>query len=84
MRLAVGLALNVCLWPVIRELGMWSSYDREIRLALLSGSLAAAAVVSVIPLFWRGKAWQAPIAFVLLWLPAIAVYGILSIVVHQI
>lgn len=34
----------------------------ETRFALLGGNLAAAAMVSLIPVFWRGKTWQAPIA----------------------
>ena len=83
VRLGVGFALNLCLWPLVQGLAKWSSYDRETRLALISGSLAAAAMVSLIPVFWRGKAWQAPIAFVLLWLPALALYGVVVTVIHQ-
>ncbi len=60
------------LWPLFQGLARWSSYEREAGLALISGSLAAAALVSLAPVFWRGKAWQAPIAFVLLWLPGFA------------
>jgi len=70
VRLGVGVALNLCLWPLVDGLAKWGSYERETRLALISGSLAAATFVSVVPVFWRGKAWHAPIAFVLLWLPA--------------
>ena len=83
IRLGIGLALNLCLWPLGRELAKWGSYERETQLALISGSLAAVALVSVAPLFWRGRAWQTPIAFVLLWLPAFALYGIVSSVIPQ-
>jgi hypothetical protein len=83
VRLGVGLALNLCLWPLVSGLAKWSSYDRETRLAFVSGSLAAAAVVSVIPLFWRGKPWQAPLAFVLLWLPGLTLYAVICTVLHQ-
>jgi hypothetical protein len=74
MRLGFGMGLNLCLWPQVRGLAAWSSYDREARIALIGGSLAVAAVVAVVPLFWRGKPWQAPLAFILLWLPAASLY----------
>ncbi len=83
VRLGVGLALDVCLWPLIKAGAVWGSYERETRIALISGSVAAAAVVVVVPLFWQGKPWQAPIAFVLLWLPILAFYGVILTLVHQ-
>jgi hypothetical protein len=78
VRLAVGVILNGCLWPLMQGMGKWSSYDRELRLALLGMALAATALVAVVPLFWRGRAWQVPIAFVLLWLPALVLWGAVS------
>jgi len=83
VRLALGTILNACLWPLWRGLSMWSSHDREYHLALISGAIAAAALVTVVPLFWRGQPWQAPIAFVLLWLPALALYQVASIAIRH-
>jgi site-specific recombinase len=80
MRLGVGVALNVVLWPLVQAAGVWSSYEREYRLALVSGGLAAAAIVSVVPLFWRGQPWHAAIAFVLLWLPVLALFGVAVVI----
>ena len=68
-RLVTGVVLNGCLWPLAGAISMWSSYDRKARVTLLAAGVAATALVTVVPLFWRGKPWQAPIAFVLLWLP---------------
>ena len=82
VRLGLGLALNICLWPLVHGLARWSSYDREARIALISGSLAVAALVAVVPLFWRGKPWQAPFAFLLLWLPAAALYAVVCTAIH--
>ena len=83
VRLGLGALLNTGLWPAWRGLSTWSSYDREYRLALIGGGLAAAALVSVIPIFWRGQAWQAPLAFVLLWLPALVLFGIMSLIMSR-
>jgi len=78
LRLVAGVVLNGWLWPLAVGLSRWSSYDREARITLLAGGVAAAALVTVIPLFWRGKPWQAPIAFVLLWLPVLVLLGVFS------
>jgi hypothetical protein len=83
VRLGIGLALSVCMWPLIKAGAGWSSYERETRIALISGSMAAAAIVTLVPLFWRGKPWQAPVAFVLLWMPILAVRGVILTLVHQ-
>jgi hypothetical protein len=74
----IGVVLNGCLWALATAFSMWSSYDREARVALLAAGFAAAALVTVVPLFWRGKPWQAPIAFVLLWLPFFVLWGAFS------
>jgi hypothetical protein len=81
LRLGTGVVLNAVLWPLTQVLSKWSSYDREAHLAILTAAVAAAALVSVIPLFWRGQPWQSPIAFVLIWLPAFALYGVVSLVI---
>jgi hypothetical protein len=77
-RLVVGLALNVGLWFVFPELAKWSTVQKEIRDHLIGGSLAAAVWVFVVPVFWRGIPWQAPIAFVLIFfLPGFAFVSVL-------
>ena len=73
-RLGLGTTLNLVLWPLVQSLGRWSSYERESRLMLLASSLGVVALVAIIPLFWRGQPWQAPIAFLLMLLPLIALY----------
>jgi hypothetical protein len=82
-RLGVGVILNACLWPVFTGLSRWSSYDREYRLALIGGALAAAALISVVPIFWRGHAWQTPFAFLLLWLPGVVLFGVVQFIISR-
>jgi hypothetical protein len=72
LRLGAGIALNACLWPFLSGLMVWSSVEREIRHTFISAAIGAVAAVIVIPIFWRGQAWQAPIAFLLLWCPILA------------
>jgi hypothetical protein len=78
VRLGVGAILDACLWPVFSGLLRWSSYDREYRLLFVGGALAAAALVSVIPTFWRGQSSHAPFAFILLWLPGAVLFQIVQ------
>ncbi len=78
LRFSIGFVLNAVLWPLMASAARWSNYDREAHLALISIAVAAAALVTVIPLFWRGKPWQAPLAFLLLWLPVMVLYNVLG------
>lgn len=81
-RLIAGFALNIPLYFVAVELTKWSGTEREFRLNLIGGCLAAAAIVFVIPVFWRGVPWQAPIAFVLIsFLPGFIAFSLVSTVV---
>jgi hypothetical protein len=82
-RLTIGTALNAGIWPVWRGVSLWSSYDREYRLALIAGGLAAATLVSVIPIFWRGLAWQAVVGVVLLWLPVFVLFSLFSLILTR-
>jgi len=82
-RLGVGVILNAGLLPVFTGLSRWSNYDREYRLLLIGGALAATAMVSVVPTFWRGQTWQAPIAFVLLWLPGLVLFEVVQSVIGR-
>lgn len=81
LRLGTGVVLNAVLWPLTQALSRWSGYDREAHLALVAASVAAAALIAVLPLFWRGQPWQAPIAFVLVWLPVFALYAVVSLLI---
>jgi hypothetical protein len=67
----------------MQAMAKWSSSDRELRLALLGTAVAATSLVAVVPLFWRGRPWQAPIAFMLLWLPALVLWGAVSSVINN-
>lgn len=82
VRLILGLLLNLALWFVFRELALFSTVDREFRIAFLGGCIASATLVIVIPIFWKGKAWHAPIAFLMLWLPAIVFWQVFGIVLQ--
>ena len=76
LRISIGFVLNAVLWPLTAAAARWGNYDREAHLALINIAVAAAALVTVIPLFWRGKPWQVPLAFILLWLPVLVLYNV--------
>lgn len=82
-RLGTGFVLNLPLWPMIQAVAKWSGYDRETELIFAIASLGVAAMVVTIPVFWRGLPWQAPIAFVLLWLPGWAIYLTVGFVIDH-
>lgn len=77
IRLILGIALNVGLWFVFERMNRWSSVEREFRLAFLGGSLAAVTAGVLLPVFWRGAPWQAPVALAFLWLPGSVLYLVL-------
>jgi hypothetical protein len=82
-RLFVGVALNVPLYFLVRQLALWSSIEREFRLNFIAGSLAVATVVFVTPVFWRGAPWQAPLAFVLIFfLPGFAMFSVVATILQ--
>jgi hypothetical protein len=64
----------------MKGLSTRGSYDVDARLALANAAVAVTALVIVVPLFWRGQPWQAPIAFLLLWLPAFVLFVVVSLV----
>ena len=66
LRLIVGLGLTIPLCFILSRLLLWSSIEREFRLNLLGSLLTAPLFVTVMPVFWKGVPWQAPIAFLLL------------------
>jgi len=83
-RLLVGFALNIPLYFLLHQLALWSSTEREVSLCVIGGTLAVATVVFVIPVFWRGAAWQAPLAFVLIFfLPGRVLFSITSVVLKH-
>ena len=79
-RLFVGLALNIGLWLIYREIGgKGGAVETDVSLSLIGGSLAGATVVFVTPVFWRGESWQVPIAFVLVFfLPGLVIFAVVS------
>ncbi len=46
----------------------------EDRVAMVGACVGAVALVCVVPVFWRGVAWQAPVAFVLMPLPGLSLF----------
>lgn len=83
-RLAVGFVLNIGLWFALPEMSKWSSLEREIRANLIGVSLAAMTLVFVIPVFWRGLPWQAPLAFVLIFfLPGLTMFSVITSIVSN-
>ena len=74
LRLAAALLLNVGLWMLFPEVSKWSSVEREIRLSLLAGSLAAPAFVILVPCYWRGDPRYVPFAFLLMVLPGFMIF----------
>ncbi len=80
VRLFVGFALNIGLWFVYREIGgKGGVIQRDVGFSLIGGSLAGATLVFVTPVFWRGLAWQAPIAFVLIFfLPGLVLFSVVG------
>jgi hypothetical protein len=74
-RLIAGLVCNILIL-LPGEIGKSSTPPGAYVLVV---SLATAGLVFVLPVFWRGAPWQAPIAFVLLWLPGLALYMAISV-----
>ena len=80
VRLGMGAALNLCLWSLWPPLSLWSGYDRQYYTALVGGALAAAALVFVVPTFWRGQRWQIPIAILLLCYPGAFLLSVVQLI----
>jgi hypothetical protein len=78
VRLGLGTALNIVLWQVAHIVKRDSSIDREFRDTMLSAVIGTFTLVCVVPLFWRGQPWQAPLAFVLMPLPGFALFMAVS------
>ena len=81
IRLGLGAGVNVELWQLFQALTRWSSVERDLLLALVSGALGAAGTVCLLPLLWRGQACQAPVVFVLLCLPVFALLGSIWLII---
>jgi hypothetical protein len=73
-RLIAGGVLNLILLLMVPRLAMWSSIDREFRMALIAASVGVLAIVWLVPVLWRGKTWQPVTAIMLMVCPAISLY----------
>ena len=78
IRLTLGITLDVGLWFVYVNMSRWSSVDKEFRFAFWGGSLAAVVATVLLPVFWRGAPWQAPIAMAFLSLPGVMFFQVLT------
>ena len=81
VRLAGGSILNLCLLPVFHGLSLSGNNYRDYGHALFWGALATSAVYFVVPTFWRGGTWQSPVAFVLLCVPGIVLFGVVQLII---
>ena len=74
VRMVMGSVVNVALLLMIPCLGVWSSDEREFRLALVVSVLAVTGIIAVIPVIRRGKPWQWVVGFGLLILPFLSLW----------
>jgi hypothetical protein len=61
----------------------WGGYNREAHYDLVLLALAAPALVTIIPLYWRGQPWQAAVALPLLWLPVMVLWVAVSTILNH-
>ena len=83
VRLVVGSAINVILLLMVPRLGVWSSDEREFRLALLASAVGTVGVVSLFPVLARGKGWQRVIGSLLLVLPCLCFWFVFDFVLQN-
>ena len=83
VRLGFGTVLNVLLWELVgRNIGKSGGLDDDFQKAMIAMLLGAPALVCVIPVFWRGEAWHAPLAFVLMPLPGLLLFFVVHLALH--
>ena len=80
VRLIAGAGLNVVLLLMLPRLAMWSSIEREFRIALTASSLGAIAIVCVAPVLWRAKDPQRVFALMLLVLPCLTMWLVVDFI----
>jgi hypothetical protein len=78
-RLIVGLAFNTLLWVLRGQIAVSNATPRSY---VIAASMATAGLVFVLPVFWRGAPWQAPIAFVLMWYPGLVLFFMIAMCLH--
>ena len=76
-RLVGALVLNAVLYFITIRLALWSGIEREFRLNLVGSFVATLALVLVLPVFWRGEPWHAPVALLLVALPGFIMFSVL-------
>jgi hypothetical protein len=72
LRLALGAVVNLLLLLMVPRLGVWSSDEREVRLALLAVALGTLGIVALFPIIKSGQNWQRMIGLILLVLPCLS------------
>lgn len=81
-RLLAGAALNVVLLLIIPRVAVWSSVEREFRLALTASALGVVAIVCLLPVLWRAKDLQRVFAVMLLLLPVLTFWLVADFVLR--
>jgi hypothetical protein len=82
-RLIVGCSVNAVLLLMVPRLGVWSSDEREFRLALLASALGTVGVLALLPVLFRGNGWQRVFGIVLLFLPSLSFWFVFDFVLKN-
>ncbi len=83
LRLGIGVGLNVALLLCSAPYARWGSYNQEAHGDLIVLALSAPALVTIIPLYWRGEPWQAALALPLLFLPAMCLWVVVGTILSH-
>jgi hypothetical protein len=83
VRLLVGFATNIVLLLMVPRLGVWSSDEREFRLALLASAVGTVGVVSLFPILRHGEGWQQVMGLLLLILPCLSFWFAIEFVLKN-
>lgn len=78
IRLVMGLVLNASLWFFAERQTQAYRLEPETWLFLVCGSLAGIILVLVLPVLWRGVAWQRPLALAVMLLPVFAIIAVVQ------
>jgi len=83
VRLVIGVTINIILLLMSPRLAVWSSDEREFRLALLASTIGAIGVISLLPVLWRGQGWQPVVGLLLLVLPCLSFWFAFDLVLKN-
>ena len=82
LRLSFGFAVNAILLLMLPRLGVWSSDEREFRLAFPASVIGAAGAVALLPVLLRGSGWQRVFGVLLLIVPSLSFWLVFDLLVR--